>query len=121
MGHDPGAGRDMSPLELFRALLAKGVQFEIAETDAGDLCLGIAGKIPQVLAKQVERNPEALASIVLEHLPEFTPGLGDATPVLVMSVRAKDGLDARWKTEKGQVRISEVKDPDKKKRGKGNG
>lgn len=111
----------MNALSLFRSLVAQGIEFQIGQTEEGDISLGIAGEIDKATSKRIEKDPESLAAVVLEHLPELTPGIGDSTPVRVMFMRAKDGLVARWKTERGQVRISEVADPDRKKRGKDHG
>lgn len=108
----------MNALSLFRALVSQGIEFQIGQTEGGDITLGLAGEIDKATSKQIEKDPEALAAVVLEHLPELTPGIGDATPVRVMFMRAKDGLVARWKTERGHVRVSEVADPDRKKKGK---
>ena len=122
MGQHRAAGETMTPLEAFRAILAAGGKFSIGETPEGDLVLGIEGKMSDKVHRMVEDNPGAIAAVALEHLPDMTPVLGDTTPVRVVFMRAKDGLVARWKTERGQVRISQVKDPDgKKKRGKDHG
>jgi len=106
----------MTPLEAFRAILAAGGKFSIGETEEGDIVLGIEGKMSDKVHRMVEEDPRAIAAVALEHLPDMAPVLGDSTPVRVVFIRAKDGLVARWKTERGQVRISQVKDPDGKKR-----
>ena len=111
----------MTPLEAFRAILANGGKFSIGETPDGDIVLGIEGKMSDKLQRMVEDDPGAIAAVALEHLPDMTPVLGDSTPVRVVFMRAKDGLVARWKTERGQVRIAQVEDPERRGKGKGKG
>jgi hypothetical protein len=112
----------MTPLEAFRAILAAGGKFAVNQSKEGNLIIGIQGKLTEEVHELVEGSPAALAAVALEHLSEMSPILGETTPVRVVFVRAKDGLVARWKTERGQVRISQVRDPDgKNKRGKDHG
>jgi len=121
VGHARAEGRGVNALHAFRTLIAAGCRFEIAETEDGDVVLGIHGDLSVRLQRLVENDPEGLAAVVAEHLGDMVPGLVAATPAMVHFVRAKDGLVARWRTESGKVKMSEVADPDRKRRGRNDG
>ena len=106
------------PIYSYYALLAAGCLFEVMTNDEGDVVLGIKGEMSTKHQRAVERDPEGLVAVVLEHLADMVPRAGDATPARVCFVRAKDGLVARWKTERGDIKVGEVADPDKRRRRK---
>lgn len=116
MGHAGPTGASVTALDSYYALLAAGCLFEVMTNDDGDVVLGIKGEMTVKHQRAVERDPEGLVAVVLEHLADMVPRAGDATPARVCFVRAKDGLVARWKTERGDIKVGEVADPDKGRR-----